>query len=261
MPIAQPTTKSAEAGIQVITRAAAILRSLDGHPNGLSLAQIATEVSLPRSTVHRITSALTAEGLVEAASTTGGLRLGPAISRLAQGGRPSLRDRMHPIIERLSAKLNETVDLAVLDGPEMRFIDQVEGPQRLSAASAIDARFPLHCTANGKAALAVIGSTKAAALLPAKLERFTSATTTGKTKLASQLAGIKASGVAFDVEEYSDGICAAGIAWAEPDGQIAAISVPIPTQRFTGREAQLTLELTKVLAQINDPTTNGAARR
>lgn len=53
-------------GIQVIARAAAVMRALGSNPQGLSLAAIAQIVDLPRSTVQRIITALEAEFLVEA---------------------------------------------------------------------------------------------------------------------------------------------------------------------------------------------------
>jgi DNA-binding IclR family transcriptional regulator len=46
----------AQAGIQVIARAASILRTLENHPDGLSLGQIAKSVDLARSTVQRMTA-------------------------------------------------------------------------------------------------------------------------------------------------------------------------------------------------------------
>jgi uncharacterized membrane protein len=55
-------------GVQVIARAADVLRALEVEPGGLSLAKIAQSVELPRSTVHRIVTALEAESLVVPAS-------------------------------------------------------------------------------------------------------------------------------------------------------------------------------------------------
>src|ERR1051325_11211715 len=69
--------------VQVIARAAHILRALEGEDAGLSLGQIAARVSLARSTVQRIVASLEAEKLVIAASPTGRVRLGPAVRRLA----------------------------------------------------------------------------------------------------------------------------------------------------------------------------------
>ena len=69
-------------GIQVIARAASIMRALGSHPHGLSLAAIAQLVGLPRSTVQRIINALEEEFLVEALGPAGGFRLGPALGQL-----------------------------------------------------------------------------------------------------------------------------------------------------------------------------------
>ncbi len=243
-------SQAAEGGVQVIGRATAVLRAIHEHPDGMSLSEIATAVGLPRSTVHRLTSALAHEGFLEAASPSGRLRIGPELVRLARGSRPELRDELRPFLEMLAAKLGETVDCAVLEGDEMRFIDQIPAPHRLRAVSAVGASFPLHCTANGKAALALLGRGRAERMLPARLERFTPATITRRGDLLAQLDEIAQSGVAFDLEEHSEGICAAGIAVSDVAGRTAALSVPMPAQRFVGRERELERELVRVRALI-----------
>ena len=53
-------SKATKKGIQVIARAAAVLRALENEPAGLSLGKIAQRVDLSRSTVQRIVDALAA---------------------------------------------------------------------------------------------------------------------------------------------------------------------------------------------------------
>jgi DNA-binding IclR family transcriptional regulator len=236
------------AGIQVISRAAQILRALDGAPDGLSLSQLAERVDLPRSTVHRLTTALAAEGLVAAASPEGRVRLGPELSRLAIGARRDIRRELRPFMEQLFERLNETVDCAILDGDHLVFVDQIAAPHRLRAVSAVGAVFPLHCTANGKAILAALPPAVANEVLPARLERFTEATITNRRDLARELESIRETGVAFDREEHTDGICAGGVAVRDAFGQLAALSVPMPAQRFRGRETEIAEELSEVRA-------------
>src|SRR3979490_2124908 len=60
-----PMSEHKTSGIQVIARAAAVMRTLGDNPKGLSLAAIANIVGLPRSTVQRIITALEEEYLVE----------------------------------------------------------------------------------------------------------------------------------------------------------------------------------------------------
>ena len=140
--------------VQVIARAATILRALEDENAGLSLGQIAQRVNLARSTVQRIVSALETEKLVIAATPNGRVRLGPTILRLAASVRSDFIALARPFLERLSEELHETVDLSTVEKDHLVFIDQVIGPQRLRTVSAVGETFPLYCTANGKAYLA-----------------------------------------------------------------------------------------------------------
>ena len=236
--MARPATSTTN-GVQVIARAAQILRALDGEPHGLSLSQLSERLDLPRSTVHRVVSALSTEGLLASASPNGRVRLGPEIARLALASRRELRLELRPHLQRLFDRLNETVDCAVLDGDHLRFTDQIAAPHRLRAVSAVGASFPLHCTANGKALLAELSPDEAARVLPTRLRRFTPATITSRAVLTAEIDEIRKTKVAFDREEHTTGISAAGIAVRDPFGVLAAISVPMPTQRFEGREAEI----------------------
>jgi DNA-binding IclR family transcriptional regulator len=225
-------------GVQAIARAAAVLRALEGAPEGLGISELAAKTQLPKSTVHRIAAALAEEDLV-AGGDDGRVRLGSGITRLAMAGREALGERLRPVLLDLRRQLDETVDLAVLDGSSVRFIDQVPAPKRLRAVSSVGELFPLHCTANGKALLAALPEPRASELLPARLERFTANTITSPTKLLAELEEIRDSGVAVDREEHTEGICAAGAAILTGNEAVAAISVPVPVQRFRGRENEL----------------------
>ena len=83
-------------------------------------------------------------------------------------------------------------------------------------------------------------------LLPARLARFTPATITRRAELVTELERIGRTRVAFDLEEHSPGICAAGIAVSDLAGRVSALSVPMPAQRFAGREQELESELIRV---------------
>lgn len=143
-------------GIQVIARAAELLRVLQAHPGGLSQAEIGERVGMARSTVSRILNALEDEGLVASRGARGPYRLGPEITRMATTVRLGVVTEMHPFLTELSRELDETVDLSILDGDRADVVDQVVPPQRLRAVSAVGESFPLYCCANGKALLAAL---------------------------------------------------------------------------------------------------------
>jgi DNA-binding IclR family transcriptional regulator len=218
--------------VQVIARAAAILRALEDQALGLSLGQIAQRVGLARSTVQRIVSALESENLVIAASPTGRVRLGPTIARLATSVQTDFVSIARPYLVKLSDELRETVDLATVKKDHLVFIDQVIGPQRLRTVSAVGETFPLHCTANGKAYLAELDEVAIARLIGTKYERRTPATLTRLDDLLKDLKAVRKSGISFDREEHTLGICAAGIVMRDLLGNHIAISVPVPVQRF-----------------------------
>jgi DNA-binding IclR family transcriptional regulator len=248
-------------GIQVIARAAEILRLLQAIPAGLSQTEIADRIGLPRSTIHRILGALETEGLVAAGMPRGRYRLGPEISRMADGARHSVVLQVHPFLEELSRELNETVDLSVLDGDRVTFIDQVVAQHRLRAVSQTGSSFPLHCTANGKALLAMMPPAMVAKLLPASLPALTSHTITTQGALRRELDEVRRAGVAFDAEEHTEGICAVGAALHGVPGAPTAVSVPLPVQRFVDRRPEITAALRQTVARIEARLVNSAPGR
>jgi IclR family transcriptional regulator, acetate operon repressor len=218
--------------VQVIARAAQILRALEGEDAGLSLGEIAKRVHLARSTVQRIVASLAAEKLVIAASPNGRVRLGPTLLRLAASVRSDVVGMARPFITKLSHELRETVDLASVRRDHLVFIDQVTGSHRLRTVSAVGEAFPLHCTANGKAYLSQFDEAAIERLIGRVYEARTPRTLTRLGALLADLKMVRKTGVAYDREEHTLGICAVGVALNDPFGNPVAISVPVPTQRF-----------------------------
>lgn len=220
-------------GVQVIARAAQLLRQLAAEPRGLTLIELASRVELPRSTAHRIVRALTHEGFVNAAPS-GKLRIGSALVGIAVSSRRDLRHEAAPFLERLSHELHETVDLAVLDGGEVLFIDQYTSRRTLRVVAEIGARLPVYCTANGKALLAALPPEEAERLIPRHLAPLTANTLRDREALLRELDQVRATGVAYDHEEHTAGISAAAVAVRDSVGTVATISVIIPAVRSHG---------------------------
>lgn len=236
--------------VQVIARAIAILRTLEGQPTGLSLGEIASRVDLARSTVQRIVAALAAEKVLIAASPTGRVRLGPTIIRLAASVPNDFATTARSFLQALSDELGETVDLAAVKRDHLVFIDQVVGPQRLRAVSGVGETFPLHCTANGKAYLAQLDNEDIENLIGRKYEKRTPNSITNLADLLQELKTVRKTGVAFDREEHTVGICAVGVALRDPLGNSVAISVPVPEPRFHKREHLIAERLLETLRRM-----------
>lgn len=240
----------AASGIQVIARAAEILRALQTAPGGLSQAELAERLGLARTTVHRILGALEDEGLVTVSRSRGRYRLGPQIARLADSMRVDLVSRVRPYLEQLSRELDETVDLSALDQGRVTFLDQVVAPHLLRAVSAVGESFPPYSCAPGKAIMATLSPEGLRAVLPGRLNPLTPNTITTLNALRRELKVVRDRGYATDLEEHTEGVCAVGAVVSTGEGTPMAISVPMPVQRFTGREQELADALLATCSRI-----------
>jgi DNA-binding IclR family transcriptional regulator len=244
---AQERTRKA-GGIRAISRAAKVLRALKDD-GGLSLGEIASRIALPRSTVQRLVDALIDEGLVVASSAEGGLRLGPEIQSLAAASRIAVADLVRPVLEELSQKTGETVDIAVFRDDHMLFIDQVVGTHRLRAVSAVGEVFPMTTTANGKAALALLDDEAVDAIAARELEGR-GAGKKAIRPLRAEIDRVREAGFALDLDEHTEGISAVGVAFHTPTGLIYAISIPVPSQRFGRSRDALAEDLLDALESV-----------
>jgi len=237
-------------GIQVIARAASILRVLREDRSGMSLGQIAAKIDLPRSTVQRIVNALQAEGFVVRSKQSGSFRLGPAIASLSEAVRSDVVELCRLPLQELSHRLDETVDLSVLRDDGMAFLDQVLGTHRLRTVSAIGEVFPLTTTANGQAALALMDRERARRLALAEWERH--GVEGDWDRFSGQIDAVCASGFAYDVDEHTAGISAIGAGFLDAFGNLHAISVPIPSARFHDKRRAIEEALRVTLSAVRN---------
>lgn len=228
--MAEKEDKSERGGIQVIARAATVLRTLRDNQTGMSLGQIAERVGLARSTVQRIVAALQTERLVISDSNGGGLRLGPELHALADAAQYNIVEHCRLLLTELTQKTGETADLSVLRGAGMIFLDQVPGTHRLRTVSSVGDVFPLTTTANGRACLAQLPSDQAEKLILNEWDRNGISGNLGA--LQQDLATIHETGLAYDLGNHTSGICAIGLAFRDWAGDLHAISVPVPSTRF-----------------------------
>ncbi|MFK8034075.1 MAG: IclR family transcriptional regulator [Hyphomicrobiales bacterium] len=224
------TIDNQRSGIQVIARAAAILRLLKSNPDGLRLSEIAPLVQLARSTVQRIIAALQAEHFVIADASGRRFRLGPEIGALAAATQYNVVEQCRDLITELSQKTGETSDLSVMRGSKMIFLDQVPGSHRLRTVSSIGEAFPLTTTANGKACLARLPIDQVKPIV--QLEWENRQIDGDIDAFVRGLNEIKATGLAYDIGDHSEGISAIGISFVDLTGDLLSISVPVPSSRF-----------------------------
>jgi IclR family transcriptional regulator, acetate operon repressor len=218
-------------GIQVLRRAAAALDEIAAEPGQLRLVDLGERLGLAKSTARRLLVGLAS------VDSQGHFSLGERLLGFGGDAGARIAAIFRPTVERVArATDGETVDLSILRGQRMWFVDQIESSHRLWAVSAIDVRFPLNGTANGKAALAVLDDAEA----QAALARFGPEVA---DRLRRDVAEIRRTGFAFDRDEHTPGISAAAIARRALGGNVIAISVPAPTERFLEKEERIVAAL------------------
>lgn len=216
----------------MLRRAAAALDEIAAEPGQLRLVDIGERLGLAKSTARRLLVGLVEVGLASLDSH-GHFSLGERLRGFGGDAGAHISAIFRPTIERVArATDGETVDLSVLRGQRMWFVDQIESSHRLRAVSAIGVRFPLNGTANGKAALAALDDADA----EAALARLSPDIADG---LRREISEIRGTGIAFDRDEHTPGISAAAIAQRAVGDNVIAISVPVPTERFLEKKERI----------------------
>jgi DNA-binding IclR family transcriptional regulator len=223
---AEPATPTA-----VIDRISLVLDAFDG-PGRLTLAQIVRRTGLPRSSAHRML-----ERLVQLRWLRRNGRDYELGMRLVELG--SLAVHQDRLVQAASALLGElhratglVAHLAVLDGPDVVYLDKVGDSSLAPIPTRVGGRQPAHCTAVGKAMLAYSGQ-DAPVDLRARKTRYS---ISSSPQLAVELARVRAHGVAFEREESMLGFgCVAAPIGGPDEGQkvVAAVSVCGPMNRLT----------------------------
>jgi IclR family acetate operon transcriptional repressor len=203
-----------------------------GIPGRLGLVDLGERLGLAKSTVRRLLVGLVEVGLASVDSH-GRFSLGERLLGFGGATAAQISVIFRPTIERVArATDGETVDLSVLRGQRMWFVDQIESSHRLRAVSAVGVRFPLDSTANGKAALAALDDADA----EAPISRFSPEVA---ERLHREIAEIRRTGIAFDRAEHTAGIFVAAVARRTVRDNVVAISVPAPTERFLEKEQRI----------------------
>lgn len=230
--------ESKAAPVGVVGKVLRILEALDASPAGLQLREIAEQTSVNKSTAYRFVAHLENEGYL-LRDGAGAYVVAPKLARLGAGiaYHATLRKISRPVAVALSNETKETVNLGVLDGHELLYLEVIESPHSFRMASQAGMHRPLNCTALGKALLAFLPDEHREELLPVlTFERATPRTIPNLARLRKELARIAQQGYSIDDQETDMGArCVAAPILDESGSVTAAISVSGPITRI-GRD-------------------------
>jgi IclR family KDG regulon transcriptional repressor len=226
------------AGVKSALRVLDIFELLAQHPEGLSLSEIAAALGIPKSSAHSLIYTLLARHYLREGWHERKYHLGPRLFEIGSGYAAStdLLTDGQEVVRATARACDETVHLAVLDGAEVVYVAKEEGTNTVRIVSAVGRRFPAYGTGAGKMLLSNLPAAELDVLYPPEsaLPPITEKTITDATAFRRELALTHARGYALDCEESTPGLCCIAAPIYGVDGNmVAAISVSVPTVRFS----------------------------
>jgi DNA-binding IclR family transcriptional regulator len=212
--------------VRSVARAISVLTAFEDVEE-LSLAELAAHTKLPKPTVFRLALTLENAGFLSRSQEGHLFSLGPRLVSIARlvltRGLPATA---RPRMQALARAFGHTVNLAVLDGDEMLFIDVIESRSNLRMVSGIGAREPFYSDAVGKAVVAQLESDELEALLSRRpLRALTPNTITSRAQLESELQDVREHGYATDRGESQAGAHCVAAAIVGRHGVVGGISI------------------------------------
>ncbi|MGH9407240.1 MAG: IclR family transcriptional regulator [Terriglobia bacterium] len=249
--------------ISVLEKGFRVLEAFQGERE-VALRELAARTRLVKSSVFRILFTLERLGYVEK-QTGGRYSVAPRLGRLSSGQKPpyDLSGLATPFLAKLRGRFQETVNLGVLDGGEVLYVQVLESPHPLRMAVHPGMRGPLHSTALGKCLLCRMSREQVDEIMRKNpLRAQTSRTIRSAAALQRELEKVRSQGCALDNEEDSPGVRCIAAPVLGSDGRVqAAISISGPATRVKpSRDAEFAKALTETAAQLTTLTAYSSRR-
>jgi len=227
--------------LRSIGRALEVLDCFDGKAS-LSLKEIGNSTGVPEASLFRVLLTLEQHGYLKQA-VDGTYQLAPKLRfgwLIEQAN--ALRDKVHPELELLAQRFNETASFAYLFDNRIQVLDSIETFHEIRMSNQIGRVLPPHCSALGKAVTAFQDRALAEKIVEVYgLPRRTEFTITDRARLFNEFAEIRSSGVACDRQEsILGGICYSAALRPAHGPVVAAISLSTPVVRMTAEREEET---------------------
>lgn len=213
---------------QSVERGLAILERFTPERHTQHIREIGEGMGMPRPTAERYVRTLAALGYLEPAGDSAyrlGLRvLDLGMSVLSSTG---LYENAHPYLEELRRRSTYTASLAILDGPDVLYVDRVRslhiGEYLIDLDTRSGSRLPAYCTALGKALLAGLDEADLRPLMSeVNFRKHGPNTITSKRSFWSEIANVRKKRLAVDDEELLEGLVAIAAPVLAEHGKVVA---------------------------------------
>jgi IclR family transcriptional regulator, pca regulon regulatory protein len=198
---------------QSLERGLAILSAFGSDRSTIGVSELSRELGLSRSTTHRYIATLTSLGYLQQDAETKRYRLGPRVLDLGFAAINSMdiREISVPHLQALSDATGFTVNMAILDGPDVVYIERCRtsrsGQRQIDLNLHVGSRLPAYCTGLGKALLAFVPEERFEEILDqADLVARGPNTITDRAALRGEMERVRTMGLAVNNEELAYGL-------------------------------------------------------
>jgi DNA-binding IclR family transcriptional regulator len=242
--------------VPAVSRALMLLDRLAVRREPMTLARLAADLALPKSSVHGLCNTLMSFGYLRR-QDDGSFLIGPRVMCLAEAfiAGTNVAREFNALWSDAAIATDETILLSVLSGSEVVYVAARNGVRPLGLAFNVGMRLPAHLAATGKAMLAFHEADFVRQLFPA--EPLPTLSRKGPRTLAAlmrELATTRRRGYSVDDETVREGVYSLGAPVFDAAGQpVAAIGVCI-TRALVGtghgeRQRQAVLNAARLLSQ------------
>jgi DNA-binding IclR family transcriptional regulator len=220
-------------GLSSVDRALRLLEEL-ARSGPLGATELAHRTGCAKATAFRLARTLQARGFV-VQNQDSSYRLGPRCLLLATGVHTNfdVRHEALPAMEALRDETGETVQLSVLEGPDIVYVEQIPSLQPVRSVGTMGLRAPAHCVSGGLSLLALLPFERVRELLPHPLPRPTAASIPSLERLEAELERVRARGFAINRGCFSHDVGGVGTSVLDAHGRaVAALNVCVPLYRL-----------------------------
>lgn len=227
------TPQELPAPVESVDRAMRLLLYLRDH-DSISVKEAAEHLGIAASTAHRLLSTLARRHFV-VQDFARRYRMGTVLSAAAPERITidRLREAALPPLRELQRKVQETVQVMVLRGGNIRFLEGVEPDAVLRVIRRVDYEMPAFVSAGGKVILGRLSNQEVEEIYQRGLLEWPTRRVQSMKMLKRMLTQIRRDDYALSMEETEQGVVGVGVAVTGPDARpVAALTIAIPSVRF-----------------------------
>ncbi|MCD4548916.1 IclR family transcriptional regulator [Schaalia sp. lx-260] len=249
-----PTPSKRSTTITSVDKALRIIEHMSTlGPEGQTLLEIATALSMNKSSLHHTLATLRARDWVTQ-DHNGNYHLGTTSSIIARWWNASerLTTTLHPILESLCAQSHELVHLGQLSEKTMVYLDKVEPDRAVRVWSQIGRRIPAATTAMGRSLMGVLADHTFT--IDTWITAVKSPANNLAERIQQEIERVRTHGYAIEIEENEPGIACVAIPLLVAGQATASVSITMPIERCSHeRLHDLAGLLTKTVTEAHIP--------